>query len=90
MKKFYFVSIFIFTHLFFIFFQIHKHSTVIRLSYCKQKSEQQKEVLTQKIQELTQQLYALKERSAIKKYAQEHLKMRKVKLSQVKKLERDC
>jgi len=86
MKKFYFVSIFIFTHIFFIFFQIHKHSKVIRLSYCKQKSEQQKEQLTQQVQDLTQQLYRLKERSAIKKYAQQEMGMRKVRLAQVKKL----
>ena len=90
MKKFYFVSAFITTHLFFIFFQIHKHSKVIRLSYCKQKYEQQKEIMTQKIQELTKNLYALKERSEIKKYAQETLKMKKMKLSQVKKLNLDC
>jgi len=87
MKKFYFVPAFIATHIFFIFFQIHKHSKVIHLSYNKQKGEQQKEQLTQQIQQLTQKLYGLKERSAIKKYAQQKMGMRKVRLSQVKKLD---
>jgi len=87
MKRPYFILTFIATHIFFIFFQIRERSEVIKLSYCKQKSEQQKEILTQKIQELTQQLYALQERATIKKYAQETLQMKKLKLSQIQKLD---
>jgi len=86
MKRSYFIVVFISTHVFFIFFQIHKHSKIVKLSYQKQKNEQRKERLAQKIQELTQKLYAQKERSAIKKFAQEKLKMKKMKLSQIKKL----
>ncbi len=86
MKRSYFIVTFIATHIFFIFFQIHKHSKIIRFSYQKQKNEQKKELLIQKIQELTQNLYELKKRSSIKKYAQKKLKMRKIKLSQIKKI----
>ncbi len=87
MKRPYFITIFVATHIFFIFFQIHKHSKIIRLSYQKQKSEQKREQLVQRVQELTQQLHALKEKSSIKKFAQETLGMQKIKLSQVKKIE---
>lgn len=87
MKRSYFISIFVATHVFFIFFQIHKHSKIIRLSYQKQKSEQKQEQLTQTVQELTHQLYALKEKSSIKQFAQDMLGMKKIKLSQVKKLD---
>ena len=81
-----FISVFIAAHIFFIFFQIHKHSKVIKLSYQKQKSEQRKELLTQKLQDLKQQLYELQKRPTIKQFAQEKLKMRKIKLSQINKL----
>ena len=87
MKRPYFITIFVTTHIFFIFFQIHKHSKIIRLSYQKQKSEQKREQLVQRVQELTQQLYALKEQSSIKQFAQEMLGMKKIKLSQIKKIE---
>ena len=84
MKKSYFIIIFISTHIFFIFFQIHKHSRAIKLSYHKQKGEQKKERLSQKIQELTQRLYEKKERSSIKKFAKNTLNMRKIQLNQIK------
>jgi len=86
MKRPYFIVIFIVAHIFFIFFQIHKHSKVIKLSYKKQKSEQKKELLVQTIQDLKQQLYEMQKRSSIKKFAQEQLKMRKIKLSQINKI----
>jgi len=86
MKRLYFIVTFIATHLFFIFFQIHKHSKVIRLSYQKQNKERKKEQLAQQIQDLTQQLYKMKKRSSIKKFAQKKLGMKKIKLTQITKL----
>lgn len=86
MKRPYFIIIFIATHIFFIIFQIDKHSKIIKLSYQKQKGEQKKEQLTQKIQDLTQQLYELQKRSSIKKFARDELDMKKIKLSQIKGL----
>lgn len=87
MKRPYFITIFLGTQVFLVFFQIHKHSKMIRLSYQKQKSEQRKEQLVQQVQSLTQQLYVLKEQSSVKQFAQEHLGMKKIKISQVKKLD---
>lgn len=90
MRRSYFVFTFIATHIFFIFFQIHKHSKIIRLSYQKQKHEQKRERFTQRIQELTQQLYEMKKRSSIKAFAHSKLGMKKIRLSQIKKLNRDA
>jgi cell division protein FtsL len=87
MKRPYFITIFVCTQVFLVFFQIHKHSKIIRLSYQKQKNEQKREELTHQIQALTQQLYRLKEQSSIKQFAQEQLGMKKIKISQIKKLD---
>ena len=86
MRRAYFVSVFIAAHIFFIFFQIHKHSKIIQFSYQKQKNEQKKELLAQKLQDLKQQFYKCKEYSSVKTFAQKKLNMKKVRLSQVQKL----
>jgi len=86
MKKPTFIILFIGTNIFFIFVQVYKQSQVIKLSYQKQKNEAEKEALSQKKDDLTQQLYALKNRTSIKKYAQNKLNMRKINLKQIKKL----
>jgi len=86
MKRSLFISTFIGVHLFFAFFQVHKHSNLIKLSYQKQKHELTRENLIQKKRDLTQQLYALQDRAAIKEFAQQELKMEKVSINQVKKL----
>jgi len=86
MKKATFISLFIITHLFFIFFQINKHNQIIKLSYNKQKYENEIKALTQKKQELTQQLCHLQKCSTVQEFAKDELKMSKVKLNQVKKL----
>jgi len=86
MRKSTFIGLFIITHLFFIFFQIHKHNQIIKLSYQKQKYENKKKELLQKKEHLSQKWYQMQKRSTIKKFAKKNLKMSKVKLKQIKKL----
>lgn len=89
MKKATFIALFVSAHVILIFLQIHKHSQRIRLSYQTQKNEAEKELLVQKKQDLTQQVYALKNRSAIKKFALNKLNMSKIQLKQINKLGRN-
>jgi len=86
MKKTTFIFLFVITHLFFIFFQINKYNQTIKLSYDRQKYENEIKQLTQKKQELIQKLCHMQKYSTIKKFAKNNLKMSKVKLKQVKKL----
>ncbi len=87
MKKNRFIILFIFFNILFIILQIYKHTLFIRFTYQKQKHETEWADLVQKKQELTQKLYTLTDRTHIKKYAQKKLKMRPMKLNQVKKLD---
>ncbi len=86
MKKHSFITLFITAHILIIFLQIHKHTLFIKNSYNHQQCEKKIASLTEKRQTLTQELYALKDRDNIKKYAQDKLKMRPYALNQVKKL----
>ena len=86
MKKNSFITIIITVHIMFIFLQVHKHTLFIQNSYEQQQCEKKIAALTEKKQTLTQELYALKDRENIKKYAQDKLKMRPYALNQVKKL----
>ena len=86
MKKKSFLTIFISAHILLIVLQIHKHTLFIKNSYNHQQCEKKLATLTEKKQTLTQELYALKDRENIKKYAQEKLNMRPYALNQVKKL----
>jgi cell division protein FtsL len=86
MKKHSFITLFITAHILIIFLQIHKHTLFIKNSYNHQQCEKKIALLTEKRQTLTQELYALKDRDNIKKYAQDKLKMRPYALNQVKKL----
>lgn len=86
MKKNSFITLFITAHILLIFLQIHKHTLFIKNSYNHQQCEKKLALLQEKKQTLTQELYALKDRDNIKKYAQNKLKMRPYALSQVKKL----
>ena len=89
MKKITFIVLFIATHIFFMLFQINNRSQITKLSYQKQKYENQKKNLLQKQQELSQQWYQMRKRSTIKKFAKNNLKMGKVKLKQIKKIAAD-
>jgi len=86
MKKNSFIAIVITAHIVFIFLQVHKHTLFIKNSYNHQECEKKIALLKDKKQTLTQELYALKDRDAIKKYAHDTLKMRPYALNQVKKL----
>ena len=86
MKKALFVSLFVFVHLFFIFLHIHKSNTTMTQLYRKQKCEQTYKKLAKKKQKLTLQLHEIKNLFAIKKFAQKHLNMGTIKMSQIKKL----
>lgn len=86
MKKNSFIAFFITIHLVLIFLQVHKHTLFIKNNYKQQLYEKEIAVLTEKKQILTQQLYALKDRNTIKKFAYEKLKMRPYTLHQVKKI----
>lgn len=83
-----FITIFVGTHILFIFLQIHKHSQIIKQSYTKQKFEQEKTLLIKKKQALTHQLYACKNKSTIKDFAIKELGMQPLRLSQIKTITR--
>ncbi len=86
MKKNSFITIFITAHIVLIFLQVHKHTLFIKNSYNQQQCEKKIACLTEKKQILTQEVYALKDRENIKKYAQNKLHMRPYALNQVKRL----
>ena len=87
MKKNSFIIFFITAHILLIFLQVHKHTLFVKNSYQHQQCEKKLAALTEKKQTLTQELHALKDRDAIKKYAQTKLNMRPYALNQVKKLQ---
>lgn len=66
--------------------QIHKHSQIVKLSYAKQKAEQERELLSKKREELMLQIHALKSPDNIKHYAKTSLSMEEIKLQQIKKI----
>jgi len=68
---------------------IHKHMRVIKLSFQKQKYENETKELIKKKQEFAQQWCHLLKRSTIKTFAKNNLKMNKVKLSQIKRIKSD-
>lgn len=86
MKKGAFIAIFVGTHIAFVFVQIHQYSQVIKYSYQKQKNETLKNTLVQKKQALTHQIYALQNRTAVKQFATNTLKMEPIHLNQIKKI----
>jgi len=86
MKKNYFITFFITAHIILIFLQVHKHTMFIKNSYNQQQCEKTLTLLQEKKQTLMQELYALKDRENIKKFAHEKLNMRTYALNQVKKI----
>jgi cell division protein FtsL len=86
MKKISFLTFFITAHIVLIFLQVHKYTLFIKNSYNQQQCEKTIATFTNKKQTLTQELYALKDRENIKRYAQNKLGMRPYALNQVKKL----
>jgi len=86
MKRSIFISLFIGTQLFLVTLQVYKHSKHTQMLYDKQKHEAHKINLLAKKQQLTQELYACKDRTTIKQYAINSLHMEPVRLSQIKKI----
>ena len=82
------IILFITVHISFIFLQIYKHTAFIKTAYQKQKYEQLIDALTQKKEERTQALYALKNKTRIQQYAQEQLHMQPISLQQIKTVQR--
>ncbi len=69
-----------------IFLHIHKQSLAIKLSYQRQKREQQRAQLQKQIQELKYALYQVQDYSAIKAYATHTLHMVPATFNQIKML----
>ncbi len=86
-KKTFFI-LFIAGHIIFIFLQIYNHTQNIQQTYKKQNYEKEYDILREEKQKLTQQLYALKDRTTIKQFAQHTLHMQPNRLNQVKKIEK--
>jgi len=86
MKKNTLITVIIIVHIVFVFLQIHKHTLSIKNNYQQQVYEKKIIQLKEQKQLLTQELHALKNRDAIKKFAYNTLNMRPYSLSQIQKL----
>lgn len=86
MKKNTFITFFITAHIVLIFLQVHKHTLFIKNSYNQQQYEKKIIALKERKQILTQELHAMKDREAIKKFAHNKLNMRPYTLKQIQKL----
>jgi hypothetical protein len=86
MPKISFLLVIVGSQLFFVFLLINKSSKFIKESYEKQKLELTKSELLHKKEVLTNQLYAHKNPTLIKKFAQEILKLQPIKINQIKKI----
>lgn len=86
MKKNTFITFFITAHIVLIFLQVHKHTLFIKNSYNQQQYEKKIIALKERKQILTQELHALKDREAIKRFAHNKLHMRPYTLQQIQKL----
>lgn len=86
MKKNYFITFFITTHIILIFLQVYKHTLFTKVSYNHQLCEKQLATLLKEKQLLEQNLYAMKSRDGIKQDAYSTLNMRPYALHHIKKL----
>lgn len=84
MKKAYFITLFLSTNLFFIFFLVYKKSVMIELSFQKQTYEKQKVALIKQKENIQAKLCSLQNRVALQDYAQHELHMQKLDRKQVK------
>ncbi len=89
MKKSFFITLFIVTHIGFLFLQIQKQMESIKESFRKQKNERTLTQLEQKKQALINELQLLQNKQEIKKYAQTTLKLHPVTLTQMQRLADD-
>ncbi len=84
-----FFILFLTTHIFFVFFYIHKESRIIKLSYQKQKHEKLIKDLEQQKQDLTQNFLTMQNHLEIKEFAQKKLGMQKINLNKCKMLDNE-
>lgn len=89
MKTRLFLALFVCIQIFFIFFHLHKQSSLIELAYQKQKNETVLAELIEQRKQLTHELQTLKNPSLVKKFAQEELHMEPIKMSALKKVSYD-
>lgn len=81
-----FITLLVITNLLFVFMLIYKQTWITRLSYKQQEVEKKRNELIDEKEALTQALYRLKNPKNVKKYAMNHLGMKKMSLQQAKKL----
>jgi uncharacterized protein HemX len=86
MKKNTFLSLFIITNIGFLFLQIRKQMLFIKESFRKQKHERTLTKLEQKNQEIEHAMHLAQNKQEIKQYAQEKLKMKPIRIAQLKKV----
>jgi len=80
------ITLFIILNVGLVIARIHTHNRYMQYSYKKQRHELTKEQLIRTKQELTQQFLALKNRDAIKEFAQNELHLHPIKLNQIQRL----
>jgi cell division protein FtsB len=83
MKKTFFITLFIVTHIGFFFLQIQKQMETIKESFRKQDNERTLAQLEQKKQALHNELQMLQNKQIIKEFAQNSLKLHPITLSQI-------
>jgi hypothetical protein len=89
MKKIIFITLFITTHIGFLFLQIQKQMESVKESFRKQKNERMLTQLEQKKQALTNELQLLQNKPEIKRFAQEKLNLQAINLTQIERLSDD-
>ncbi len=89
MKKTIFITLFIVTHIGFFFLQIQKQMESVRESFTKQKNERTLAQLEQNQQELNNELQVLQDKQDVCTFAQENLKFKPIKLTQLHRLSHD-
>jgi len=87
-KKNSFLTLFIITNIGFLFLQIRKQMLFIKESFRKQKHERTIAKLEQKKQEIDHAIHLAQNKQEIKQYAQDTLRMKPVRLTQLKKVDR--
>ena len=86
MKKIILITLFISTHIGFLFLHIHKQMQFIKESFAKQKNEQLLAKTTQEKQARHNELHALHNKQDIKAYAEKKLDLKPVSMTQLHRL----
>ena len=70
----------------FIFFKIYQHNKLVKVTYQKQRIDQEREHLEKENNRLLVEFYKLKDQNRVKRIAQEKLGMQEAKLGQIRVL----